>query len=480
MPEVKSPNLENWFGDRNEGLKGFSWRAGTVRDTTGITFWSDAFLHDAENGEKLAIILVDSQGLFDNETSTGDNSNIFSLSTLLSSHLILNISGLMQEDQLQYLQFATNFATYNSSSESHSFKPFQNFCVLIRDWSNPDEFEFGLEGGKKYLDELLQVKPNQNPGLQSVRKSVRGSFEQIICCLLPYPGKAVARFSNYDGRWSLMDEDFIVELKQFIPELLKPEKLIAKKINNIEVTGGLMNDYFQQYVSMFQSNQSPRAESIYETTIEKFMNNMVESSFDSYKKKLKSPQNENEIQKCWDEARDKTLREFETAKKMGTREHSTKYREILLKKIENHFIEFHAVSVATISKLKEEQNRKLEAERFAERIALAKIEEERKVQAIRDQLAKETRKREEEIVRRKEELRLKELEIQRELERQRVAEEQRQRELAEQRRIEEERQRIEEEERRRREEQERQNKILFRIRVPHVNVDVPKPKCLIM
>jgi atlastin len=101
---VPTRNPTTWLGDPNEPLSGFSWRAGVRRDTTGIIFWSDVFLHDAENGEKLAIVLVDTQGLFDNETSVEDNSKIFAISTLMSSCQLLNLSGNIQEDQLQYLQ----------------------------------------------------------------------------------------------------------------------------------------------------------------------------------------------------------------------------------------------------------------------------------------------------------------------------------------------------------------------------------------
>lgn len=75
------------------------------RNTTGIVIWNDIFFHTVEStGEKLAIVVMDTQGLFDNETTPMENSRIFALSTLISSIQILNLSNLIQEDQLQYLQ----------------------------------------------------------------------------------------------------------------------------------------------------------------------------------------------------------------------------------------------------------------------------------------------------------------------------------------------------------------------------------------
>jgi atlastin len=127
-------NKEIWLGEPEEPLKGFTWRSGTKRDTTGIIMWSDVFLHTSETtGEKLGIILMDTQGLFDNETSPADNSRIFALGTLISSVQILNLFSIIQEDQLQYLQFATEFARFAArDNQDVSSKPFQNLLFLIR------------------------------------------------------------------------------------------------------------------------------------------------------------------------------------------------------------------------------------------------------------------------------------------------------------------------------------------------------------
>jgi len=122
--------------DENKPLEGFSWRSGADRDTMGIVIWNDVFLHtDERTGEKIAIVIIDTQGLFDNETTAINNSRIFALGTLISSIQVLNLSGVIQEDQLQYLQFATEFAKFAlKDSQKMSEKPFQNLMFLIRDW----------------------------------------------------------------------------------------------------------------------------------------------------------------------------------------------------------------------------------------------------------------------------------------------------------------------------------------------------------
>jgi atlastin len=93
----------DWLGGPNDRLTGFSWKYGTKRDTTGILIWSDVFLHDSAT-EKVAVILMDTQGLFDHKTPPAVNARIFSMSTLLSSLQIFNVKERVREDQLEYLQ----------------------------------------------------------------------------------------------------------------------------------------------------------------------------------------------------------------------------------------------------------------------------------------------------------------------------------------------------------------------------------------
>jgi atlastin len=90
-------------------LIGFSWRGGCERVTTGINMWSDVFLHERSDGSKLAIFLLDTQGIFDSTSSVKNCTTIFALSILLSSVQIYNISNNIQEDDLQHLQL---FAEY--------------------------------------------------------------------------------------------------------------------------------------------------------------------------------------------------------------------------------------------------------------------------------------------------------------------------------------------------------------------------------
>jgi atlastin len=58
------------------------------------------FLETTREGEKIAIVLMDTQGLFDTVTSPTDNSRIFSLGTLISSIQIFNLNDVVEQTQL--------------------------------------------------------------------------------------------------------------------------------------------------------------------------------------------------------------------------------------------------------------------------------------------------------------------------------------------------------------------------------------------
>ncbi|KAL7041873.1 hypothetical protein ACKWTF_000935 [Chironomus riparius] len=332
------------MGNKDDPLNGFSWVSGTKRDTTGIIIWSDIFLHTIDTtGEKIAIFVIDTQGLFDTESTPTDNSRIFALGTLISSIQVLNLKNRIQEDQLQYLQFATNYAKFNVAEAGETNEnPFQNLTFLIRDWENDKDFAFGIDGGKQYFEEeVLKIKPSQKEELISVRESIRSSFETIECCLLPHPGKHVSRIKEYDGRWSSMDEEFKEELEKIIELLLLPKNMVLKKVNGQELTGMELKDYIMQFFKIFQSDDIPETLTIYELTVESNMNSLIKKCIDDYKKTMYRNRelisNEESIQIMHKNCKDRALELFNKERKMGSIDHEEKFKAKLNSEIDSIF-----------------------------------------------------------------------------------------------------------------------------------------------
>ncbi|XP_070497414.1 putative leucine-rich repeat-containing protein DDB_G0290503 isoform X2 [Chironomus tepperi] len=210
--------------------------------------WNDVFLHkDEATGNEIAIIVVDTHGLFDNVTSSMDNSRIFTLDILISSIQVFNLSGVIQDDHLQFLQSAIECAKFASKTDiKKEEKYFQNLVFLIRDWNSSEEFCYGIDGGRSYWNNFIENSGNQKVELAYICESILDSYDDVSCALLPHPGKSVKPGSRgYNGSWKKFDEDFKEELVKVIDHLLKPENLVVKKVNGSAVNG----DEFYEYVN---------------------------------------------------------------------------------------------------------------------------------------------------------------------------------------------------------------------------------------
>lgn len=280
-------DAENWMGGADIPLTGFSWKNGSKSDTAGIVVWSDVFLATNKDGEEVAIILMDNQGLFDTETTPADNSRIFTLGTLISSVLIFNIMGLIEESQLHHLQSAIYSARSADKNNQNSSKtePFQKLLFLIRDWCCPSEYPFGFEGGNSYIMKQLEIKDDQLIALKSVREYIFSSFEDISCFLLPEPGRSV-KDTRFDGRWSMMESDFKDELKILIETLLHPNKLVIKKLNNEKLVGAELKKFIEISLNFFKFNENVCNLTPFEIQLQLQMNTLIENELENYQNQL--------------------------------------------------------------------------------------------------------------------------------------------------------------------------------------------------
>ena len=96
------------------------------------------------------------QGAFDRKTSLKATMTVFALSLMTSSTFIYNLDENIQEDDLQHLQFFTNFGMLALDESGDA--PFQKLVFLLRDWQFPYEKPFGAVGGRQLLDLALKVE----------------------------------------------------------------------------------------------------------------------------------------------------------------------------------------------------------------------------------------------------------------------------------------------------------------------------------
>uniref|UniRef100_A0A8C1AAX6 Atlastin 3 n=1 Tax=Cyprinus carpio carpio TaxID=630221 RepID=A0A8C1AAX6_CYPCA len=320
---------EDWLGQENEPLTGFSWRGGSEPETTGIQLWSEVFIVPKEDGSEVAVLLMDTQGAFDSQSTVKDCATIFALSTMTSS---------VQVSTMHLYYLATNlFTEYGRLAMDEIFlKPFQSLMFLVRDWSFPYEYKYGFKGGSDFLDKRLQVKPTQHEELQTVREHIHSCFTSISCFLLPHPGLKVATSPSFTGQLCDVAPEFKEQLHELIPNLLKTDELAVKEINGNKVTCRGLLEFFKAYIKIYQGEDLPHPKSMLEATAE--ANNLaaVASAKDQYYKNMEkvcggdlpyvAPDSLEEKHRFFMQ---EALDLFSSTKKMGGRDFCYRYQEQL-------------------------------------------------------------------------------------------------------------------------------------------------------
>lgn len=92
---------------------------------------SEIFTHDFKDGEKVAIILLDTQGIFDNESTMKENTMTFSISMMIASVQCYNVMQRVQENDLQNLHFFSEYGELVMREGQFHGTPFQKLPFFL-------------------------------------------------------------------------------------------------------------------------------------------------------------------------------------------------------------------------------------------------------------------------------------------------------------------------------------------------------------
>jgi atlastin len=298
-----------WYKKMEEsslGNEGFDWKAGSERNTTGIWMWSHPHLIKNAAGDNLAVLLVDTQGMFDHETTMALTASIFGFSTLLSSYQIYNVDKRIQEDNLQQLALFSEYARTAMAGDKEAVKdskdkkgdaavtavrkPFQQMEFLVRDWQHFDDEddEEDYEAMEKSMEEYLKtvIAERDAKDLQDTREQIVSCFEKITCYGLSHPGFAVVK-KKYTGDVDSIEPQFLNLLDRYCAKVFSPETLQPKVIHGRELTAAELGTYIQTYADLFASGAKfPTAATLLEATASANNTNAVHMSLASYKETM--------------------------------------------------------------------------------------------------------------------------------------------------------------------------------------------------
>ncbi|KAJ6649651.1 Atlastin [Pseudolycoriella hygida] len=285
--QYEKHDLDDWMGEYrvDKELNGFRWSGGKKRQTTGIWMYSHIFTHDYSNGDKVAIIVLDTQGLHDHDSSIKDCTAIFAISTLMSSLQCYNVMQNIQENNLRDLHFFTEYArlALNQTTEI----PFQKLLFLVRDWPYAKDVNYGY--GDTYMEEILTATNEQTPEMHQMRNDINSTFEQINAFLMPYPGTYIAEgmaenSSHVDT--PNVDAKFIKYVKMLVPSIFAPNNLILKRINGQKMHARDFKTFLEKYVEIFNGNELPDAKSSLMATAEASLSALIKECLNLYEERM--------------------------------------------------------------------------------------------------------------------------------------------------------------------------------------------------
>lgn len=234
---------------------------------------------------------------------------------------------------------------------------------------------------------------------------------------MPYPGKAAARNSTFDGRWSALEEEFVDTLRELMPAILSPANLTIKTVGGSPIQAFELSVYIKQYVDLFKDENLPEAKSIYESTLDNQFQILMSKAIEVYLQSVSLYQEKihdvAEVDRLHQLSKSLALKYFDDEKKFGIAEEGLTYHKELEDNIEKAGNEWKPITIEFLSKISQEQSKADDQNKLA---ATAGKREEKAKEDSRDADAKyielqqrvaqerydtEESRREAEIIRRK-------------------------------------------------------------------------------
>uniref|UniRef100_A0A671M3K1 Guanylate-binding protein 1-like n=1 Tax=Sinocyclocheilus anshuiensis TaxID=1608454 RepID=A0A671M3K1_9TELE len=172
---------------------GFALGSTIESKTKGIWMW--CLPHPTKAGTTL--VLLDTEGLGDvDKGDSKHDTKIFSLSVLLSSTLVLNSQGTIDNRAIEELQYVTELTEYikiKSSDEDEDdefVKFFPSFIWAVRDFTLEQKIKGKYVTEDQYLEFSLKLKPGASRTVNEFnlpRQCIRNYFPSRKCFTFPFP-----------------------------------------------------------------------------------------------------------------------------------------------------------------------------------------------------------------------------------------------------------------------------------------------------
>ncbi|XP_041940238.1 guanylate-binding protein 1-like isoform X2 [Alosa sapidissima] len=242
---------------------GFALGSTIESKTKGIWMW--CVPHPSKPGNTL--VLLDTEGLGDvDKGDSKHDTQIFSLAVLLSSTLVYNSRGTIDNRAVEDLQYVTELAEYikvKSSDEdgddSEFVKVFPSFIWAVRDFTLERKIDDKDATEDEYLDFALKLKPGNSKKVNDhnlPRECIRKYFPSRKCFTFPFPSRPedVIRLETLSQ--SEMAPEFLEVTERFCTFVFNQSPVKQLKDGHT-VDGRILGHLMKMYVETMSSGGVP-------------------------------------------------------------------------------------------------------------------------------------------------------------------------------------------------------------------------------
>ncbi|XP_075687063.1 guanylate-binding protein 3-like [Rhinoderma darwinii] len=275
--------------------KGFNLGYNVQAETKGIWMW--CVPHPTKPNHTL--VLLDTEGLGDVEK--GDNKNdvwIFCLAVLLSSALVYNSKGTIDQDAIDKLKFVGDIAELikvksqdNEDEEAEFCMHFPIFIWAVRDF----HLKLNVDGKPvtedEYLENALKLrnpeKTTRDEDFNRPRKRLRMYFSNRKCFAFDQPSANKEDLQNMDNiSDNKLNPEFLEQTKRFCDYVFR-EAGVKKVIGAIPVTGSQLGQLAKMYTEAITTSNITCMEDVVHSLSDTENKVAVQEAAQHYENKMK-------------------------------------------------------------------------------------------------------------------------------------------------------------------------------------------------
>lgn len=251
----------------NKGKVGFGVGPTINPCTKGLWIWSEGVEID-QDGEKITVLVIDSEGLGAFDEDANHDTRIFLLALLLSSYFIYNSVGSIDESALQNLSLIVNLSKQIQAKSAQSTldgfsEYFPSFLWVLRDFAlKLVDNQGNTISTREYLENALAPTKGISDSVEAknrIRRLLLSFFKDRDCFALVRPTESEKALQRLDQA----DENvFRPEFLQLAQKLRRHifRKVKVKMVNKAVLNGEMLGNLARTYVETINKGGVPNIE----------------------------------------------------------------------------------------------------------------------------------------------------------------------------------------------------------------------------